>query len=80
VLVEMASQLYSREEVAKKHNSEGAWIVIHNSVYDVTEFLNEVSIIPVLQYFIGVYCCFAFKVTCKIVVDFCMVSVCAISA
>ncbi|GFG39196.1 hypothetical protein Cfor_04155 [Coptotermes formosanus] len=37
----MASQLYSREEVAKKHNSEGAWIVIHNSVYDVTEFLNE---------------------------------------
>jgi cytochrome b involved in lipid metabolism len=45
----MASQLYRREEVAEKSNSEGAWIVIHNSVYNVTEFLNEVSRIPLLQ-------------------------------
>jgi len=49
VRVEMATQLYRREEVAKKNNRQGAWIVIHNSVYDVTEFLNEVSKIPVLQ-------------------------------
>jgi len=49
VRVEMASQLYTREEIAKKNNSQGAWIVIHNSVYNVTEFLNEVSKIPVLQ-------------------------------
>jgi len=41
VRVGMATQLYRREEVAKKSNSEGAWIVIHNSVYNVTEFLNE---------------------------------------
>ncbi|XP_033607620.1 cytochrome b5 isoform X2 [Cryptotermes secundus] len=38
----MASpKLYRREEVAKKNNSQGAWIVIHNSIYNVTEFLNE---------------------------------------
>jgi cytochrome b involved in lipid metabolism len=49
VRVEMASQVYRREEVANKNNSQGAWIVIHNSVYNVTEFLNEVSKIPVLQ-------------------------------
>ena len=47
--VEMANQLYRRAEVAKKNNSQGAWIVIHNSVYNVTEFLNEVSKIPALQ-------------------------------
>lgn len=39
--VQMASQLYKRKEVAEKNNSDGAWIVIHNSVYNVTEFLNE---------------------------------------
>jgi cytochrome b involved in lipid metabolism len=40
----MASpKLYRRDEVANKNNSQGAWIVIHNSVYNVTEFLNEVS-------------------------------------
>jgi hypothetical protein len=47
----MASQtLYRRDEVAKKNNSQGAWIVIHNSVYNVTEFLNEVSISCILFY------------------------------
>jgi cytochrome b involved in lipid metabolism len=45
----MASKLYTREEVAKKNNRQGAWIIIHNSVYDVTEFMDEVSKIPVLQ-------------------------------
>ncbi|PSN39277.1 Cytochrome b5 [Blattella germanica] len=34
-------KLYRREEVAHKNNSQNAWIVIHNSVYDVTQFLNE---------------------------------------
>ena len=47
--VEMASELYRREEVAKKNSNQGAWIIIHNSVYNVTEFLNEVSSIPLLQ-------------------------------
>lgn len=47
----MASpKLFRREEVANKNNSQGAWIVIHNSVYNVTEFLNEVSITLILFY------------------------------
>lgn len=38
----MASpKFYRRDEVANKNNSQGAWIVIHNSIYNVTEFLNE---------------------------------------
>jgi hypothetical protein len=45
----MASpKLYRREEVANKNNSQGAWIVIHNSIYNVTEFLNEVNIARLL--------------------------------
>ncbi|XP_066992729.1 cytochrome b5 [Anabrus simplex] len=34
-------KLFSREEVSKKNDCKRAWIVIHNSVYDVTDFLNE---------------------------------------
>jgi hypothetical protein len=45
----MASpKLYKRNEVENKNNSQGAWIIIHNSVYNVTEFLNEVSIPRIL--------------------------------
>jgi len=36
----MAKQ-YTREEVKKHHDNQGAWIVIHNNIYDVTAFLNE---------------------------------------
>jgi len=49
VRVQMASRFYTREEVNKHNNSESSWIVIHNLVYNVTEFLNEVSKVPVLQ-------------------------------
>ncbi|KAJ9584043.1 hypothetical protein L9F63_021620 [Diploptera punctata] len=35
------SKLYRRSEVESKNNSQNAWIIIHNSVYNVTEFLNE---------------------------------------
>jgi hypothetical protein len=50
----MASpKLYRRDEVGNKSNSQGAWIVIHNSVYNVTEFLNEVGIIR-MQFYVGV--------------------------
>lgn len=39
----MASgKLFRLSEVAKCNDSRKAYIVIHNSVYDVTEFLNEV--------------------------------------
>jgi hypothetical protein len=51
----MATQLHKRKDVEKKNNSDGAWIVIHNSVYNVTEFLNEVCRLPVLHWFRGVY-------------------------
>lgn len=39
----MATKLYSMAEVAEHKDNKKTWIVIHNGVYDVTEFLNEVS-------------------------------------
>jgi hypothetical protein len=38
------TKLYSLAQVAENNNNKKTWIVIHNSVYDVTLFLNEVSI------------------------------------
>jgi len=32
---------YSLAEIAKRNSHEEAWIVIHNNVYNLTEFLNE---------------------------------------
>jgi hypothetical protein len=37
-------KLYRRDEVANHNSSQSVWIIIHNSVYSVTEFLNEVGI------------------------------------
>lgn len=39
----MASEntIFRLEEVKSKCDSKNTWIVIHNSVYNVTEFLNE---------------------------------------
>lgn len=34
---------YTRAEVAKNNSKEKNWFIIHNNVYDVTAFLNEVS-------------------------------------
>ncbi|XP_059620412.1 cytochrome b5 [Phlebotomus argentipes] len=34
-------KLYTLAEVAKHNSNKTTWIVIHNSIYDVTEFLNE---------------------------------------
>ena len=31
---------YSREEVSKHNNSKSCWIIINDSVYDITEFLS----------------------------------------
>lgn len=39
----MSEKTFKLAEVAKNNDSKKTWIVIHNSVYDVTAFLNEVS-------------------------------------
>lgn len=33
---------YSLAEIAERNTNQEAWIVIHNNIYNVTEFLNEV--------------------------------------
>lgn len=55
---EMASQeplsyrLFTRAEVAKHNDSKEPWIIIHDSVYDVTKFLNEVIFLTTKYAFI----------------------------
>lgn len=34
-------KLFTLEEVKKNKDSKSTWLIIHNSVYDVTSFLNE---------------------------------------
>lgn len=34
---------FSLAEIAKNNSNQSSWIIIHNNVYDVTPFLNEVS-------------------------------------
>jgi len=36
----MAKQ-YTREEVKKHKDNQSSWIIIHNNIFDVTQFLNE---------------------------------------
>lgn len=36
------TKTYSLAEVAKHNSNKSVWFVIHNNIYDVTEFLNEV--------------------------------------
>lgn len=36
---------YSLAEIATHNSNKSAWIVIHNNIYDVTAFLNEVCIL-----------------------------------
>lgn len=38
-----SEKLYTLAEVAKNNTNKNCWFVIHNNVYDVTPFLNEVS-------------------------------------
>ncbi|KAH0564319.1 cytochrome b5 isoform X1 [Cotesia glomerata] len=35
------TKFYSRAEVATHNDSKSTWLIIHNSIYDVTSFLNE---------------------------------------
>lgn len=39
-----SSKLFTRAEVAKHNDPKDTWIIIHNNVYNVTPFLNEVAI------------------------------------
>lgn len=34
---------YRLDEVQKHNNSQSTWIIIHNRIYDVTKFLDEVG-------------------------------------
>lgn len=34
---------YSLAEIKAHNTNKSSWIVIHNNIYDVTEFLNEVG-------------------------------------
>lgn len=40
------SKQFTLAEVAEHNTNKSTWIIIHNNVYDVTEFLNEVNIVP----------------------------------
>lgn len=39
----METKLYSMADVKAHVDSKSAWFVIHNNIYDITAFLNEVS-------------------------------------
>lgn len=45
VSTEAEAKIYSLAEVQKHKTSSSLWLVIHNKVYDVTQFLDEVSLI-----------------------------------
>lgn len=38
----METKQYTLAEVKKHIDTQSSWVVIHNNVYDLTEFLNEV--------------------------------------
>ena len=38
-----AEKKFSLEEVKKHNSARSTWLVIHNQVFDVTTFLDEVS-------------------------------------
>lgn len=40
---ETSAKTYSLAEIAKHNSNQSAWIIIHNNIYDLTGFLNEVS-------------------------------------
>ena len=49
----MNDTVYTWEEVAKhKSKQDGVWVVVHNEVYDVTKFLDDVSAIKLIAWFL----------------------------
>lgn len=43
-MAEKPLKLFKRSDVTKNNDNKTTHIIIHNSVYDVSEFLNEVSV------------------------------------
>lgn len=37
------SRIITKEDVKKHNNKRTVWVIIHNEVYDVTKFLDEVG-------------------------------------
>ena len=37
------SAIYSLEEVSKHQSKDDLWMVVHNKVYDITSFVQEVK-------------------------------------
>lgn len=42
-MAEETNQLFTREELKSRNKRTDAVLIIHNEVYDVTQFLDEVS-------------------------------------
>ena len=40
---EVPLKKYSWEEIKSHQSPDSLWVVVHNKVYDVTEFIEEVS-------------------------------------
>lgn len=45
----MAAKQFTLAEIAKFNDNKKACIIIHNNVYDVTEFLNEVCYLIIMN-------------------------------
>lgn len=45
---ESSVKTYALAEIAKHNSNNSSWIVIHNNIYDVTAFLNEVRMKMIL--------------------------------
>lgn len=45
---EMAKE-FTLEEVAQKNDKKAAWIVIHDKVYDITKFAEEVGDVRMMR-------------------------------
>ena len=43
------SRVISKEELAQHKDAKSLWLAVHDKVYDVTKFLEEVSDLPDLQ-------------------------------
>lgn len=46
---ETSAKTYSLAEIAKHNSNASSWLIIHNNIYDVTAFLNEVRIANVFS-------------------------------